>query len=787
MVAGRTHAPHQAARRIVTLGARWVTSEEPGRPSGSARDTKVRRVAEVFYWVLKTIVLGPILRALFRPWVRGIEHVPDSGPAILVSNHLSFSDSFFLPLVVPRRITFLAKADYFTGGGIKGRLTAGFFRGVGQVPVDRSGGEASEAALRAGLKVLGTGNLLGIYPEGTRSPDGRLYRGKTGVARMALEGKVPVLPVVMVGTDKVQPIGSKVPTIKKVGVIIGAPLDFSRYEGMESDRLVLRSITDEIMYELMRLSGQEYVDVYAATMKEQLAEAVRDRLSQARTRAQAAAASAAARAADARAKVEAAKLDASKGEAPAPHEGDDAEPEAEDDGLTVDLDAATPSTRPPRRRRTRLPVRRPAGGRGLAPRRPRGRLRPAGSPLPGRTPRMPRDRDRDLRLVPTDLGFTGALWRAVDVFRAVSVVYAAAAYLTRPAELGRPAVGWLVLALMAAWTAFVWVFPRRPAWLVVGDLAVACLAVLASVLVDDRAQVAATNTLPLTWPAAAVLAWAVWRGAAGGVVAALVVGAADLVVISPITRMTLHNIVLLLLAGAVVGYACTLYERSRRELAAALESAAAAKERERLARDIHDSVLQVLAFVQRRGAEIGGEAADLGQMAAEQESLLRGLVSWRPTPSAAPSDSAGSPGTADVLGLLSERSGPGVHVSGPAGPVLLPTRAASDLAAAAFAALDNVRTHAGQGAQAWVLVEDEGDAVVVTVRDDGVGFVAGPAGGGRRGGADGGGPVGEGPRDRPRGNRRRWTRRRAPAPRSRCACHAAAASCDLTDGRTRCA
>ena len=264
----------------------------------------------MFYWVLKSIVLGPVLRAIFRPWVTGLENVPEKGPAILVSNHLSFSDSFFLPLVVPRRITFLAKADYFTGRGVKGRLTAGFFRGVGQVPVDRSGAGAGDAALRTGLRVLGQGDLLGIYPEGTRSPDGRLYRGKTGVARMALEGHVPVIPVVMVGTDKVQPIGQKVPNIGRVGVRIGAPLDFSRYEGMESDRLVLRSITDEVMYELMKLSGQEYVDVYAATMKDQLAEAMRERIATARARAQAAAATAANRAADARARIEAARDEA---------------------------------------------------------------------------------------------------------------------------------------------------------------------------------------------------------------------------------------------------------------------------------------------------------------------------------------------------------------------------------------------------------------------------------------------------------------------------------------------
>lgn len=231
----------------------------------------------MFYWILKRVVLGPLLYAIFRPWVRGEENVPTEGAAILASNHLSFSDSIFLPLVVRRRVTFLAKSDYFTGRGVKGRLTAGFFRGVGQVPIDRSGGRGSEAALGTGLRILGRGELLGIYPEGTRSPNGRLYRGKTGVARLALEADVPVIPVAMVGTDKVQPIGRIIPKVGRVGVIIGEPLDFSRYEGMEDDRYVLRSITDEIMYALMELSGQEYVDVYAATMKERLASARRAR------------------------------------------------------------------------------------------------------------------------------------------------------------------------------------------------------------------------------------------------------------------------------------------------------------------------------------------------------------------------------------------------------------------------------------------------------------------------------------------------------------------------------
>jgi 1-acyl-sn-glycerol-3-phosphate acyltransferase len=224
----------------------------------------------MFYWFLKRILLGPLLRVSFRPWAEGLDNVPATGPAILASNHLSFSDSIFLPLLVNRRITFLAKSDYFTGGGLRGRLTARFFTGVGQLPVDRAGGRASEAALRTGLRVLQGGHLLGIYPEGTRSPDGRLYRGKTGVARLALEAKVPVLPVAMIDTEKAQPPGQIRPNIRRVGVRIGKPLDFSRYEGLESDRFVLRSITDEIMYELMMLSGQEYVDVYAASMKDRL-------------------------------------------------------------------------------------------------------------------------------------------------------------------------------------------------------------------------------------------------------------------------------------------------------------------------------------------------------------------------------------------------------------------------------------------------------------------------------------------------------------------------------------
>lgn len=225
----------------------------------------------MFYWVMKRIFLGPVLRTLFRPWVKGLDNVPAEGAAIIASNHLSFSDSIFMPLMVPRPVIFLAKSEYFTGTGLKGRLTAMFFRLTNQLPMDRSGGAASAASLEAGMDVLTHGGLLGIYPEGTRSPDGRLYRGKVGVARLALAAGVPVVPVAMIGTDKVQPIGKRLPNIRRIGMIFGEPLDFSRYQGMAEDRLIQRSVTDEIMYELMRLSGQEYVDEYAAVVKLRLA------------------------------------------------------------------------------------------------------------------------------------------------------------------------------------------------------------------------------------------------------------------------------------------------------------------------------------------------------------------------------------------------------------------------------------------------------------------------------------------------------------------------------------
>ena len=222
----------------------------------------------MFYWFLRWIALGPLLRVVFRPHAQGTEHVPETGPAILASNHLSYADWLFMPLTMSRRVTFVAKAEYFTSPGLKGWLQKTFFSGAGQVPIDRASGSSAEGALTTAKRILADGELFGIYPEGTRSHDGRLYRGKTGVARLALETGVPVIPVAVVGTDVVAPPGKKFGSFTRPVVRFGPPLDFSRYEGLENDRYILRSITDEIVYEIMRLSGQEYVDMYASKAKD---------------------------------------------------------------------------------------------------------------------------------------------------------------------------------------------------------------------------------------------------------------------------------------------------------------------------------------------------------------------------------------------------------------------------------------------------------------------------------------------------------------------------------------
>jgi 1-acyl-sn-glycerol-3-phosphate acyltransferase len=222
----------------------------------------------MLYWFLKRIALGPLLRLVWRPWVEGAENIPLDKPAIIASNHLSFCDSFFMPLMVPRRVTFLAKAEYFTTSGVKGRLSRWFFAGIGQVPIDRTNSDAAKGAMDTGVRILNSGDVLGIYPEGTRSPDGRLYRGKTGVARMALEAGAVIVPCAMINTDRVQPAGRLLPHLRpRPGVRIGKPIDPASFGGAAGDRVVERKIVDEVMYRLMVLSGQEYVDRYAADVK----------------------------------------------------------------------------------------------------------------------------------------------------------------------------------------------------------------------------------------------------------------------------------------------------------------------------------------------------------------------------------------------------------------------------------------------------------------------------------------------------------------------------------------
>ncbi|GGY76836.1 1-acyl-sn-glycerol-3-phosphate acyltransferase [Streptomyces olivaceoviridis] len=212
-------------------------------------------------------VLGPIMRLMFRLQVEGVENIPGDGPVILAGNHLTFIDSMVLPLVSKRQVFFIGKDEYVTGKGVKGRLMAWFFTGVGMIPVDRDGASGGVAALMTGRRVLEEGRIFGIYPEGTRSPDGRLYRGRTGIARLTLMTGAPVVPFAMIGTDKLQPGGRGIPRPGRVTVRFGEPMEFSRYDGMDRDRYVLRAVTDSVMTEVMRLSGQEYVDMYATKAK----------------------------------------------------------------------------------------------------------------------------------------------------------------------------------------------------------------------------------------------------------------------------------------------------------------------------------------------------------------------------------------------------------------------------------------------------------------------------------------------------------------------------------------
>lgn len=221
----------------------------------------------MLYWFFKWVLFRPIVRLVFRPSVQGAENIPAQGAAVLVSNHISYGDTFVLPAMIRRRLTFPAKAELFVGRGPGPQVVAWFLRNVGMLPMDRSGGRASATSMGSVFGVLERGELVGIYPEGTRSPDGRLHKGKTGVARLVLEARVPVVPVGMVDSQFVRSrVG--IPVIRRPQIWIGAPLDFDRYASAGNDREVLRYVTDEIMAAVQELTGQPYVDVYGASVKQ---------------------------------------------------------------------------------------------------------------------------------------------------------------------------------------------------------------------------------------------------------------------------------------------------------------------------------------------------------------------------------------------------------------------------------------------------------------------------------------------------------------------------------------
>lgn len=221
----------------------------------------------MLYWVFKWFLVAPALRLLTRPWLEGEQNIPETGAAILVSNHISAGDTFLLPALIKRRLTFPAKAELFQGTKLRDRFAGWWLTSVGMLPMDRSGGRASAGSMNGVLGVLRDGELLGIFPEGTRSPDGRLYKGKTGVARLVLTSGVPVVPLAMINTQFVPSRLARIPMMRRPGIRFGKPMDFSRYAASGNDRDTLRWVTDEIMNAVMELSGQEYVDAYGASVK----------------------------------------------------------------------------------------------------------------------------------------------------------------------------------------------------------------------------------------------------------------------------------------------------------------------------------------------------------------------------------------------------------------------------------------------------------------------------------------------------------------------------------------
>ena len=524
-----------------------------------------------------------------------------------------------MPLTLSRRVTFVAKAEYFTTPGIKGWFQKKFFSGAGQVPIDRSGASAAEGALSSARRILNEGDLFGIYPEGTRSHDGKLYRGKTGVARLALECKVPVIPTAVVGTDVVAPPGQTFGKFTRPIVRFGKPLDFSRYEGMENDRYILRSITDEIMYEIMRLSGQEYVDQYATKAKEEGKRLEREEKAAAEAR--------------------------------------EIEEELRGTGEGV---------------LTEAPIK-PSPGRRAVPAGVRRALTNWFAPAMTVEDRMLR-------------------WLAV--VRVIVLVNAVVLVAYRFDNVQKPLAAALCAVVMVAWTGFsIWAYlepARRRPPLLLADLAVAVALIAMSPVVKGAGFSA---TIPGFWVMGALLAWAVhWRWV-GGLVAGLVLSAVDLSVRQDIAQVNYANAFLLVLGGTIVGFLVESLQLMAAERDRAQRSAAAAVERARLARAVHDGVLQVLALVQRRGAELGDEAAELGRLAGEQEVALRTLI--RAQDAVVPTANEAMVDLAAALSALGTR--PGVHVATPGVAVEVPRATADELVAAVGACLDNVARHVGRG------------------------------------------------------------------------------------------
>lgn len=314
-----------------------------------------------------------------------------------------------------------------------------------------------------------------------------------------------------------------------------------------------------------------------------------------------------------------------------------------------------------------------------------------------------------------------ALWRGVGVFRPLAWLYAAYSAFARHQDMARPWLAWVVLGVLGAWTVGMVLYRTRTTWVVGVELALACAAVLSTRLVDTpEVIVGGAKTLPAFWPAAAVVGWAVLRGWRGGMLAAFLVGMADVLEIGVATENTINNIVLLVLLGGCIGYCADLSRDGHEALSEALRVQAEVRERDRLARTVHDGVLQTLSYIHRRGVDMGGESRELGSMAGDQERLLRALVSNV----SAPHLDAVVGAEVDLRLLLGRYAEGVVNVIPPAEPVLMARKVADELAAAVSAALDNVRRHAGADAQAWVLIEDRGTDVTVTIRDNGVGVLA---------------------------------------------------------------